>query len=24
MNIQGKELGFTPEYPSPLWDENGK
>ena len=20
MNIQGKELGFTPEYPSPLWD----
>ena len=24
MNIKGKELGFTPEYPSPLWDENGK
>ena len=24
VNIQGKELGFTPEYPSPLWDENGK
>ena len=24
MNIQGKELGFTPEYPSKLWDENGK
>mgnify|MGYP001740942014 CR=1 FL=1 len=24
MNIQGKELGFTPEYPSPLWDEDGK
>ena len=23
-NIQGKELGFTPEYPSPLWDEDGK
>ncbi len=22
MNIQGKELGFTPEYPSPLWDED--
>lgn len=20
MNIQGKELGFTPDYPSPLWD----
>lgn len=20
MNIQGKELGFTPAYPSPLWD----
>ena len=24
MNIQGKELGFTPAYPSPLWDEDGK
>lgn len=24
MNIQGKELGFTPDYPSPLWDEDGK
>ena len=24
VNIQGKELGFTPEYPSPLWDEDGK
>ena len=24
MNIQGKELGFTPEYPLPLWDEDGK
>lgn len=21
-NIQGKELGFTPDYPSPLWDED--
>ena len=24
MNIQGKELGLSPEYPSPLWDEDGK
>ena len=24
VNIQGKELGFTAEYPSPLWDEDGK
>ena len=24
MNIQGKELGFTPDYPSPLWDEDRK
>ena len=22
MNIQGKELGFTPDYPSPLWDSS--
>ena len=21
VNIQGKELGFTPDYPSPLWDD---